>query len=697
MTILRKITREIFDDYLHCKTKGFLTIAGEPRIEIDYGAWRLRTAAKQRANSEANFIEHYQKCTIQRDVALTSTEVTGAPDAIVRAHFDNELYSLHFDAIIKDKYAITLQQKPTYSPVLFADSQVRAPQKILLALLAVVLSELQGQEQALGLIFAQRGRPSTVHLGDDLKLARGILSEIKNLQQGADAPMLVLNDHCQVCEFRARCRAQATKQDNLSLLRGMDERRIKQLNEKGIFTITQLSYSFKARRRPKRTKKPAPVNLLPLRALALREKKVFVHGDPSLTLANTRVFIDIEGTRQDNTYYLIGIHAISCEGECRASYWADGTSEQEQVKIFIGLLDQLSQYNDYTLLHFGAYETTALRRMRSRVSEIYSVQIDNALKRSVNVLSLISAHVYFPTYSNTLKDIGSFLGHEWSDQSASGIQTLVWRSLWLENYDIASKAKLIRYNGEDCAALRIVVEFLEHVIAADPIAPSSDHQGTEVMRTSRLSAKRDGWSIFGETKYVLDEFRAINKLSYFDYQREKVFTRAGGHRRKKTAVRPKGRPRPNKIIAYRASKCPSCHGRVISPLSRNHHDIEDLRFTRGGIKRWITRHEIWRYSCKRCGIRFYPAAVREKQPQPKYGRGLISWCMYQLLVGGQSIYRIHGSLKELFGLSIPKTLVYLFKRATAAYFEAGYRRILTDLLNGKLIHIDETTINLQKE
>jgi hypothetical protein len=536
-----------------------------------------------------------------------------------------------------------------------------------------------------------------MHFGDDVKLARAILTEIKNLQQGADAPMLVLNNHCPVCEFRARCRAQAIKQDNLSLLRGMDERQIIRLIEKGIFTINQLSYSFKARRRPKRAKKPAPVNLLPLRALALREKKVFVHGEPSMTLANTRFYIDIEGTPQDNTYYLIGIHAISCETESRATYWADSTSEQDQIKIFINLLDHLSQHVDYTLLHFGTYEATALRRMRTRIGERYHAQIDDALRHCVNVLTLISAHVYFPTYSNSLKDIGAFLGHQWSDPSASGTQTLVWRFLWLENHNMAIKAKLIRYNSEDCAALRRVVEFLEQVIAADPIAPFWDHQGTEVMRTSRLSAKRDGWSIFGETKYVLDEFRAINKLSYFDYQREKVFTRIGHHWRKHTARRSRVRFRPNEVITYRASRCPSCGGREIWPISRSEHDVEDLRFTRGGIKRWITRQERWRYTCKRCGIRFFPAAVRGRRLQPKYGRGLISWCMYQLLVGGQSIHRIHRSLKDLFGLSIPNGAVYLFKRAMAAYFETGYRRILKDLLDGELIHIDETTINLQKE
>jgi hypothetical protein len=55
------------------------------------------------------------------------------------------------------------------------------------------------------------------------------------------------------------------------------------------------------------------------------------------------------------------------------------------------------------------------------------------------------------------------------------------------------------------------------------------------------------------------------------------------------------------------------------------------------------------------------------------------------------------SLNDLFGLSVPRTVVYHFKEVSAAYFEASYEKILTDLLKGKLINIDETTINLQRE
>ena len=64
--------------------------------------------------------------------------------------------------------------------------------------------------------------------------------------------------------------------------------RITHLRGQGIFTVNQLSYTFRARRRPKRAKKAAPIHHLPLRALALREKKIFVHGDPQVSLAETR-------------------------------------------------------------------------------------------------------------------------------------------------------------------------------------------------------------------------------------------------------------------------------------------------------------------------------------------------------------------------------------------------------------------------
>ena len=76
----------------------------------------------------------------------------------------------------------------------------------------------------------------------------------------------------------------------------------------------------------------------------------------------------------------------------------------------------------------------------------------------MNVLALIYGTVYFPTYSNGLKDVASTLGFRWTEKNASGIQSLVWRHRWERGEGNDFKNKLVVYNLEDCSALRIVTE-----------------------------------------------------------------------------------------------------------------------------------------------------------------------------------------------------------------------------------------------
>ena len=44
-----------------------------------------------------------------------------------------------------------------------------------------------------------------------------------------------------------RCRQKAEEKDDLSLLSGMTEKERRNLHDKGIFTVTQLSYTFRPR------------------------------------------------------------------------------------------------------------------------------------------------------------------------------------------------------------------------------------------------------------------------------------------------------------------------------------------------------------------------------------------------------------------------------------------------------------------
>lgn len=61
--------------------------------------------------------------------------------------------------------------------------------------------------------------------------------------------------------------------------------------------------------------------------------------------------------------------------------------------------------------------------------------MDAAISASVNVLAPLHSEVYFPTYSNSLKDIGKYPGFSWTDATASGLQSLACLaggSAWVE-------------------------------------------------------------------------------------------------------------------------------------------------------------------------------------------------------------------------------------------------------------------------
>ena len=184
---------------------------------------------------------------------------------------------------------------------------------------------------------------------------------------------------------------------------------------------------------------------------------------------------------------------------------------------------------------------------------------------------------------------------------------------------------------------------------------SQDRPGVQVAFTSSLGTENNEWHWYGQTDYALEEFRTINRLAYFDYQRDRVFART-----QRNYIRPSARQKrlslkPNKIVTLRAAKCPACHSRNIEALTQTSHEIIDLKFMSAGNKRWITRFVSWRYRCDRCGNRFVPISFQRCRKMPKYGRGVISWCIYQLLVGGQNLNRIQRSLLDLFGLRLPNT------------------------------------------
>ncbi len=90
-------------------------------------------------------------------------------------------------------------------------------------------------------------------------------------------------------------RERALEKDELTLLSGMSEKERKKFRDKGIFTVTQLSYTFRPRRRGRRSSRKQEKFHHSLRALAIRENKIHTVDLLKLKLSGTLVYLDVEG------------------------------------------------------------------------------------------------------------------------------------------------------------------------------------------------------------------------------------------------------------------------------------------------------------------------------------------------------------------------------------------------------------------
>jgi predicted RecB family nuclease len=157
-----------------------------------------------------------------------------------------------------------------------------------------------------------------------------------------------------------------------------------------------------------------------LQALAIREKKIYLQELPTLSRQPVELFVDMEGVPDRGLYYLIGL--LVCQGDTTEhhAFWAG--ADQDERYMWQQFVEKVTQYPDAPIYHYGSYEPRAIATLAKR----YATDAESVTKRLVNVNRHLYGKVYFPVWSNGLKDIGHCLGAKWTSPQASGLQSLVW-------------------------------------------------------------------------------------------------------------------------------------------------------------------------------------------------------------------------------------------------------------------------------
>jgi predicted RecB family nuclease len=694
-----KITREVLESYLHCKTKAHLKLAGQQGIVSDYEALLFARRQEVRQQAIAKILAKDPQAEVPRDIPLNVAALQSGPPFVLNATLEDDLLSLVFDGLRRVDGASKLGDFH-YIPMLFHEGRkVGKEQRLLLELYGLLLSQVQGRLPGIGVIWHGPACMATnVRLNLDVRKTERLLREVKETVGAESPPKLLLNDHCQLCEFRQRCHDQAVQEDSISLLRGMGEKEIMTYARKGIFTVTQMAHTFRPRRKGKRQVQKVQRHYHALQALAIRDKRVYVFGTPELPASPVRIYLDMEGDPDEGYVYLIGMIVVQGETETRHSFWAE--SKKQEVRIFEEFLAEVCKYENFLAFSYGDYERVFLRRLRKRAKR--KAPVDRVLKALVNTLSLIYSHVYFPSYSNGLKDVGACLGCSWTEAKASGTQSLVWRIRWETTHAEEWKRTLITYNLEDCSALRRVTEYIYAARAIVDLAVES-RPSTEggppvapVQEIDRLGSEHRK----GRVRFFHPDFEHVSKCAHFDYQRQRVFFRTSKPL-KKTRKRPKRRNnlklRVNRHIEITSRKCPECGGKKLLRYRKekcrpNLKRVFDLVFTCSSIRRRVIEYRASVHKCEECGHSFLPDRYTNLA---RHSHSLMSWAMYEHLAHRASTRIVEDMFKQYLGINVDSSEIHLFKSLMAHYYRKTCKKLLAKILAGKLLHVDETEVRLK--
>ena len=208
-------------------------------------------------------------------------------------------------------------------------------------------------------------------------------------------------------------------------------------------------------------------------------------------------------------------------------------------------------------------------------------------------------------------------------------------------------------------------------------------------------------SPWGDTEYKNADFETINKLAYFDYQRSKIYLRTNKKVNKAIKLAKKIQSNinsVNKIIKINPGECPVCNGHDLKiKIIRNKTHI-DLKFTSGGIKKWIVKFEGGSFRCNHCKAIFIPEKYRSiltHRYSHKYGHNLIVWTINNYVTYRISFKKIAQMLLELYGIQISDFSVPNFRSAVCKEYQKTFEEIKQSVISGQLVHIDETPANVQ--
>jgi predicted RecB family nuclease len=669
------VTPLLFEAYLACPTKCFLLSTNCPEAYNTFVEWRYARCVSHRDAGTKVLATRYNPEEILRDAPFASSWVSRKSGLAINASGRAQNLATIFHAVEWGDEKRLDKSTAAVIPIRFvATNKLTRADRLLLAYDAYILTKLMKMPVAFGrIIHGDKHIAHKIRTSELEREVRKLIGKIVSLLSAGEAPLLALNRHCTECIFKERCRELAIEKDDLSLLSSLSDVERAKFNKKGIFSVTQLSYTFRPRRRSKYQVGRAEKYSHALKAMAIRENKVHLVDMLQYSFEGTPVFIDVESLPDRDFYYLIGLRWPSETGIQECALWAE--AYEDEMQSWTEFIHIISSIKLPVLIHYGNFESIFVNRMIDRYG-VPRESIDlKIFDSTINLLKLIFARVYFPTYSNGLKDIAGYLGFKWDDPASSGLQSIVWRHEWERLHDPGVKEKIIRYNADDCQALSVVNEALIAFSNMSGLNGAS-YGNTRVAHTDAVSKTFDTkWKKF---KSPISGLEQINSAARWDYQRSRVYARPHPRERRpqqenNISARP-AHQKCTQISWITSDTCPRCDSKSRVKHGIVSRRVRDIIFGTASLKERIVTRNFQTYLCRRCGL-VYGIDTRYKHINYKYGWNYLSYVIYMIVNLCIPQYSVCRNLNRLFDTAYPRSRYKSHEDAGGKLLRQDKRRI----------------------
>lgn len=310
----------------------------------------------------------------------------------------------------------------------------------------MLLSEVQGKSTGKGIVYLKEGTEEVdlTKIKDKFEQA---LVKIDLIEEGLEYGMHI-DTVCRECPWREICIPAAKKNHDVSLIYGLSRPNHYKLAEIGIKTLEDLENS--------NTEELAELHGFTVESIKKwkEQANVLITGKDKITKiklpdVEKHICLDIENT-EEGVIYLIGLW------DGKFKYFHSDSNEEKIVNEFV---DYLLSLNSYVLYHYGSIERTIFKKL----FEKYKIPEDVAksiLSNMIDLLVLVRKNAILPISFYNLKDVAKYFGYKWRASDASGSNSMVWYSEWLEKKDKEMLKKILDYNEDDVKATALVLKRL---------------------------------------------------------------------------------------------------------------------------------------------------------------------------------------------------------------------------------------------